>query len=336
MPTNHLIPPKPPIDSDLWALEYLKFRTIKEEYAIENIPLSGENIKIAIVDSGFNPEYEELKERTNLKSIDLSPLLSRDDFSSFLSKPPNQKIDYLKGIEFPPVSEDRDDNHGTFIASTIAGKNGICPQSEIAIINIWDETGVKKDDLMGAAIYWAHAYEYHLINISQAGSCNPLLENAVSYCFPKLLMVCGAGNRSDGFSDYPGAFQKTFAIGGYDKHLNLYGDQGRMVDFLAPALEMRSYTTAPMNVQGTSYASALFTGMLGLFLEKWFSTSDSIMNYGTLKNLMVHAAYILPFLEGEENNSAGYGIIHPELLFKVFRPNSHTVDIEHFHRLMAG
>lgn len=308
-------PPSLAKDSNNWAYDYLKIDEIRKTYGMDK-PLSGEGIKIAVIDSGCDlsePELaHQLEKRKTLDFTTLTTGLKQE----FLAMTERQRIRYFESsFEVQQAKEDRDNGHGTRMAAIIGGKNGICPNCELAIINVYDKNELPKREAIAFAIYWAIANRYHLVNISQTtGGPSELLHNAVVEAYQReTILLCGAGNQQNNFTAFPAAFQKTIAIGGYDRELTRYRNPGRMVDFIGPAEDVEINSKGTHGTwSGTSYATAYITGIMGLYLEKLFQVNngDSSIDLSTIRQHMIDAS----FTGGLEH--VGHGILHPKWLFK--------------------
>ena len=306
-----------------WPWDFLGIQSVKKDYAIrhdnEMLPLSGSGLNVAVIDTGLDIQNSEFKDRIK-ETVDLTEPgdgVSWEEFNK--KKDMKGRIAFFKQNTFKTVSHDpHKDKHGTNIAAIIGGRNGILNDCNLYFAKIYPNWTPK---MIGYAVYWALSRNVDLINISWAAeTCNEILHQAVKAAFhQKAYIFCGTGNnkKDDDLSiAYPAAFQKTFAIGGYTKDVEVWGSArtGRLVDFIGPAQNIR--TLHKPFQQGTSFATAFCTGIVGLFLQKWLSEFNAKPLYADLKQKLINRA--LRKDANKRDNQWGYGIIHTQSLFKIF------------------
>lgn len=327
------------LPTENWVIDYLRINEIKAHYCVgKEKPqgLSGNGIKIAIIDNGINEnpyfsgsriskhllQGQRAKEMWNQVKGHIRPLISEKIKAHPL----------FPLVEDFPGNDDSDMMHGTNMSSYIVGKKGIAPNAEVILIKAME--GTRRPDFLPFAIHYALAHKVDIINMSLSTQCSPDLHEAVRQAyFQNAIMICAAGNTlldpEEGdistalieSIDFPAAYQRTLAIGGYDRNLNHYkaGDRGRLLDFMCPAENVPSLINSDNEIgAGTSIASAICTGIIALFLEKFKDVNQGTSpRYAELKGRLSKAS-ILPKPYDNHNEDWGYGILHPKYLFQEF------------------
>lgn len=334
-----------------WAMDFLKIDKIKKDYAIKGKKLSGEGVRVCIIDTGFNREVDILADR-KVSGLDFDSDLVAEIMDALQNQESGINIvNYFQKNPFhKPIEEDVGGAlHGSDIMAFIASKKGIAPRCDLFFAKIYENDGgnpklVDKENSIALAIFWAISQCVKVINISSVQrNCSSLLTLAVREAYERgVIIICGSGNSnsvsgSEPLSEsveYPGAFQKTLAIGAFDEEFELWrtGDMGRLVDFVAPGKRVKSLIAG--KVTGTSYSSAIISGIITLFIEKWKDERpNDEFNYQTLKEFLVITS-LRP--KGEFSHIGwAYGIIYPLALFSVFNQNIDQL-IKEFRKKMQN
>lgn len=223
-------------------------------------PLSrGQDVVVAVIDSGVNPDHPSLQGR----------VLSGHD------------------INLPDHSGHCDDaGHGTLVAGIIAGRDdtnspfvGVAPQARILPIRVLEDVGRVTDPQLPSyvadAIRWAVDNDADVINLSLETVPTNDLAEAVQYAWENdVVMVAAAGNVEDGEvrgPAFPAAFQEVIAVAGVDsdgRHVDtsVSGDYitvaapGHHIE--GPASRGDGFIVEPDG--GTSYATAYVSGVAAL------------------------------------------------------------------------
>ena len=248
----------------------------------ENKGLTGENITIAILDSGIN----------NTAWIN------------------DQKI-----VSLPPIAPNTTDfdeiGHGTQIASIISK---IAPNAELISIKIADRDGRIKNEWVEEGIRLAQSLNVSIIQASFGTQDifavnSTLIEELIN---ENITLVFATGNAGPfGMSMMsPAIFDDVFAVGMTfnQTHLPYSTSSGPRPsgllgpDILAPGVDIPSYshTGEPVNVTGTSYAAPFVTAGVALLREAFPEYSPSI-----LKTAIVASA---SFLNGTSPIRQGNGL----------------------------
>jgi len=289
--------------------------------------LTGKGVKIAIIDSGFLKEHEDLKDINYAEGISCTDFERQDDGT-------------YKCVADPETHWwDDQDGHGTNIISLIAAQKndkgivGTAPEATIYPIKVKN----KNDAYLGsiiAGIYWAIDHKVDIINISQAyGEKDEDLEKAVNNAAEKgILIVAGAGNEtnkdpSEITVKYPAAYENTLAVGGYFQNRLRCSDilptckssTGPQIDIAAPLnpkvadtgngmFDLQGYENG---TAGTSNSSPMVAGVAALYLEQMRKEFGENYTAAQLKQLLVeNASYKEGYEKLDENFEYGSGFVN--------------------------
>jgi subtilisin family serine protease len=218
-------------------------------YAFQNIALlpdsaSGENIKVAVVDTAIDETHPALKEA-------------------------------IAGLfdAMPDVAIAARD-HGTSVAGLIAGTGpfrGIAPGSKIYHARAF-EGGKSTMNIILEALDWAAGQDVRIINMSFVGPKNDLLESAIANARAlDLILVAAAGNNGPKAPyGYPAAYEGVIAVTATDERDQLMqqANRGPYVFVSAPGVNMIAPVGGGQDlVTGTSFAAAIVSGAIANLLH---------------------------------------------------------------------
>lgn len=299
-----------------WGLDHFDFRTLRKKYHV-----SGKGIKVLVIDSG------QLPDGTTCVSVDLCTTKGDAIDRLIRERPsPSEKIAIFSADEFanlsPVTSDVSNGRHGSEINRIIAsnditrGREGIAPDCELLLANVFNSEGQLEPMKITTAIYWGLFKGVDIINISQQVTyCDCELNIAVVEAFMRCVpIVCGTGNSDEGdymTIEYPAAFQKTFGIGSMAKtgSPTKDTDKGQLLDFLAPGSELEPYYSGNSYLSGSSYAAPFFTGILALFFESWLRKKSARPSIPYLKRLIIENTTRSQF-----DINTGYGAVNADKL----------------------
>ncbi len=258
----------------------------------------GENIKIAVIDTGCDLDHPDLKNNI------------------------------INGFNFINSSKDPyDDNgHGTHVAGTIAasdnglGMVGVSPKSKIIPVKALNADGNGNINDIVKAIVWSADNDANFISMSLGSpQAVPALENAIKYAASRgCIVYCAAGNSGEDVDImYPAKYDHTIAIGAIDRNLRRtdFTCSGETLDFLAPGHDILSCVPGGKYaiMSGTSMSTPFAVGCAALLL----SYNKKYQEY----NLKTSDDYIDLFRNKAKNlldqryagikKYQGYGILYP-------------------------
>jgi len=212
------------------------------------ITSGSQDILIAVLDTGIDPQHEELADKV------------------------------VADVNFTdsPTADDRH-GHGTHIAGIIAastnngfGIAGVAPNCRLLNVKVADDDGRCNSSTVAKGIVWAVDNEAKVINMSLTFT-KPAqaLEEATDYAWNKgAILVAAAGNYGGSTPVYPAYYVNCLAVTATDSDdlLVQLAKHGDWVDVAAPGASI--YSTLPDNdygyKSGTSMATAYVAGVAGL------------------------------------------------------------------------
>lgn len=208
-----------------------------------------EDIAIAILDSGVDPEHEDLKERI---------LIGYNAFEN--------------NAEF------HDDNgHGTHVAGiTAATTNNAIGIAGVSWFNPILPVKVLNEDAEGTAfevasgILWATDHGAKVINMSLGDSFNSkIIYDAIKYAYKNdVVLIAAAGNENEETPMYPAAYEEVIAVSAVDnrRHKAIFSNYGDHIDVTAPGEHIPStfLDNSYVMMSGTSMAAPHVAGLAGL------------------------------------------------------------------------
>lgn len=229
----------------------------------------GEGVTVAVIDTGVNGEVAELK----------GAVTGGTDVSG-LGTPNGQT----------PVGDDP--NHGTMVASLLAGRGtgnengviGVAPQADLltASVAFGQDTGAEKsnDDQIAEAVRWAVDSGADVINMSLTRNTRDWPESwddAFTYAFDHdVVVVAAAGNRGSGTSEVgaPATIPGVLTVAGVDREKNASFDassQGITIAVAAPSEDLVGVLPDGSYVQwsGTSAAAPIVSGLVALIRSEY-------------------------------------------------------------------
>ncbi|AFZ03959.1 S8 family peptidase [Calothrix sp. PCC 6303] len=240
---------------------------------------SGENIVVAVVDSGVDFRHADLNDNIWFNSGEI--------FDDGIDNDGNGYIDDIIGWDFVsndynPIGESND--HGTHVAGIIAaeadgyGINGVAYNAKIMPVRVLDEGGHGNDINIANGIYYAANNGANVINLSLGGEYSSNIEAAVKYATERgAIVIMSSGNDGKSEPGYPAALATNWgiAVGAIDYNWNVAdfsnqaGSDSRINYVVAPGVDIYSTISGDdydfMN--GTSMAAPYVSGVAALMLS---------------------------------------------------------------------
>lgn len=196
---------------------------------------------------------------------------------------PDLKCDFGSGTNIvDPGSTPMDDNeHGTHVAGTIAGRGaggpiGVAPKATLIPVKVLDADGSGTLSDIVKGINWAADHRVDVINMSLGGATgSAALERAVKKALAAGVTIVAAAGNSGPAPDtvgYPAGYPGVIAVAASDSNDGLarFSSRGDAVAFIAPGVDILS--TVPgggtATLSGTSMAAPHVAGLAALALER--------------------------------------------------------------------
>ncbi len=171
------------------------------------------------------------------------------------------------------AGEGSNNDHGTAIASIIAGENSIAPAAKLLSIPIVGADGSCSAFDLATAIVKAVDSNANIISISLASPVgNAVLAAAVQYAADNdVIVVASAGNDGGERVSYPAAYPEVIAVGAIDaasEHAG-FSNQGNEIALAAPGVGLNAAAAEDgwEYFSGTSAAVPCVVGVLANFLS---------------------------------------------------------------------
>lgn len=163
--------------------------------------------------------------------------------------------------------------HGTAVASIIAGAEGIAPSAELLVVRVLDDQGLGNSFHVAAGIVQATDLGVDVLNMSLGVyQDTQLLREAIRYAHSKgVILVAAAGNDGYPQMPYPAAYPQVLSVTAVDAvgRQALFPNQSERIDFAAPGVGVLTAKedTGTMLFSGTSAAAPFVSGSLAALLS---------------------------------------------------------------------
>ena len=174
----------------------------------------------------------------------------------------------------------RDGNgHGTHVAGTALGRNGIgvAPDADLIVFKCLSDQGSGSSVGIANGIRWAADEGADIISLSLGGGGSDTATNqAIDYAFSKGCIVnAAAGNAGYNGANtigWPGKYEGCICCGAYQANGQIanFSSGGREIDFACPGQDIISFSkngSGYTSMSGTSMATPFGSGLLACIVE---------------------------------------------------------------------
>ncbi|MEE6449188.1 S8 family peptidase [Gottfriedia acidiceleris] len=265
----------------------------------------GEDVVVAVIDTGCQTDHPELQER----------IIGGYNFTEDYGGDPNVFLD--------------NNGHGTHVCGTIAasengeGVVGVAPKAKLLVLKVLTGAGEGSIESIVQAIDYATNWKgsngetVRVISMSLGGpeddsSLHAAIQRAVEQ---NIAVVCAAGNEGDGDGStneysYPGAYDEVIEVGSVSlqKRLSNFSNTNNEIDLVAPGEKILS--TYPTNqyavLSGTSMATPHVSGAIALLIQQFESENNEKITEPDLFELLISHTVPIGYSTFEE----GHGLLN--------------------------
>ncbi|MFK7818047.1 MAG: Calx-beta domain-containing protein [Planctomycetaceae bacterium] len=248
--------------------------TDAEGVEVEQQPIAGAGVTIAVIDSGVQLDHPELQSAIWTNESEVA--------GDGIDNDGNGYIDDINGYDFLDADADPYDTngHGTFVAGVIAaahdatGTSGIAPYARIMPLRVLDGSASGATDDVANAIRYAVDNGADIINLSMTTADSTAIRDAVEYADANgVLVVAASGNDGGTTPAVPASLSAhlptVISAGAYDANglfdgSSLVGNSGA-VQIDAPAVMLSTIIGSNFGTYaGTSVSAASISAVAAL------------------------------------------------------------------------
>lgn len=256
----------------------------------ERTDVTGEGIRIAILDSGVDAEHPDLEgvieKEYRVSGLGVTHQESRQETQQETQQESHQETNQ--------DSHQKNLHHGTAVAGIIAaspstdkGALGVAVNASILSVDITDEAnGIIQVEHLIEGIEYAIQESVDIINIS-AGikEDSEELHEVIQRAYEAgIVVVAAAGNFMEDDILYPARYEEVLAVGAQSRNNEIISPTGNLPKSVS-YLPGESIVTTGVNgkyigADGTSVATPIMTGIVALMLEaNQTLTNEEILQY---------------------------------------------------------
>ncbi|MER7028808.1 MULTISPECIES: type VII secretion-associated serine protease mycosin [Streptomyces] len=271
-----------------WALNSLR---AEEAWKVS----TGKGVTVAVIDSGVDGSAPDLK----------GNVLPGKNFSTG-----------------DPADQETVNNHGTSMASLIAGHGhgpgnsdgvmGLAPDAKILPVKLSNSENATYGATYAGPLRYAVDHGAKVVNMSIGDPVTPTEEesSAIAYAVKHdVLLVASSGNEGSGNANYPAAAPGVLGVGASDRHQKVWEESnyGPHLMLTAPGVEIRSAAASKpyRYASGTSDSTAYVSAAAALLRAKFPD-----LTAGQIANRLVKTAKA-PAGTDTPDPYYGYGVIDP-------------------------
>ncbi|MBE0467893.1 MAG: S8 family serine peptidase [Candidatus Desulforudis sp.] len=259
---------------------------------------NGTNVKVAILDTGIDPDHIDLNVKTGYNAFDET----------------SNTVD--------------EHSHGTHVAGSVSaldnplGVVGVAPAVELYPVKVLDDSGGGTWDSVAAGIQWSVDNNMQVLNMSLGGSGDSQTLRAAcdaAYAANRLL-VAAAGNSGNrpGIGDnvgYPARYASVIAVAASDSNNKraTFSSTGPDVELIAPGVSI--YSTTPGDKYGTKSGTSMASPHVAGVAALVWAANSGLTNV-QVRGILQNTAQDL----GLSANHQGHGLVRADRAVAAVQP----------------
>jgi len=249
---NDAIPMALPNPTDLvnegeitWGLKAVRAPEAWAALRDDKTRIAGRGARVLVLDTGIDRDHTEIKTRFEAGRNFLGPTGSPMMMNSVF----NMGIEPFGGAEGTSYDYFDENGHGTHVAGTILGSYngegvaGVAPLAHLLAGRVCGKFGCTSVGIIRGIEYGIEE-AVSVINMSLGGPIPSAAgrEAVAAADDANVVVVCASGNDGKGTVSFPGAYEKSVAVGAIDAHLAKasFSNWGPELDVVAPGVDILS------------------------------------------------------------------------------------------------
>lgn len=244
----------------------------------------GEGVKVAVIDTGIPAIDAILVSRaSNLSAERINACLDRE--------------------------------HATFVGSLLFGNRrivGVCPKATACFCKVFSNNTTSQKLVAQAIRHAVDEWHAEVINLSLGFSgrkdCSETLKKACEYAAEKNVLLVAASGNDGGITMWPAGLDAVISVGASDGEEKEDFSNAGKVDVVIHGRDLEGFDCNGdiTTKTGTSFSTALVSGVLALIIAKRRKAGESCSRSDVMQELVSHCIDIGP--EGKDAET-GYGML---------------------------
>lgn len=191
--------------------------------------------------------------------------------------------------------DSHDTGHATFVGSILFGRGevaGICPNATSYFGKVFKMSSATPEAIAEAINYASGMWNADIINLSLGFAsnleCNKALKAACEFAILRGTAIVASSGNDGGKTMWPAALQGVISVGASNgKTREEFSNKGK-IDVVAPGSNLEGLNIDGNIIErsGTSFSTAIITGLLALLLAKKRKTAPSAKARDVKKDLI--------------------------------------------------